>query len=791
MSFRKILKKISKTVWVKRNQEQGAKKGKLLYGVFLFVIFIGIGTYIFPRDKSPKYAEYRIGTVAPERIISPDTFPINKSPEEYESEKEEKRKGILARFYRDTNAENEAIKNMGIFFNYLNEFRETEKKLVELNKKLLTDQGKQDTLLIKQKTELSVSRNSFVEQIERNNNIDIEKQNWAFIHQMSHISFENFKQNCIQILKDMYSIGMLNVSKQQNTFENIDLTLREDTLENAKNINEFFDGNDSYNEISNRLEAAYTPLSDIVLSPDTISVGLETIQSFLIANPNIKYDSEITERLRDEAAANVGRSRGFVSKNEKIIDSYEKITEEHYQKIQSLREYLAEQGRLRSRFSVVLLYFGQIGFLALILFMFVLYLFQFRPAIIKDTKNATMIFLIFLTQLLFIYLVTQQLGLSEYLIPTTIASMLLAILFDGGVGIYGTLVVSFMVGGYLGNDFGITIYALAGGVAAVIAVRHIRHLIQFLKAILYILLFYTLVLYIIGIMQGMTLVDIFWDRFIFSLPNAIFSPLITLGFLALFEMLFGVTTDMTLLELSDLNRPLLRELVVHAPGTYHHSIILGNLSERAAEAIGANSLLARVGCYYHDIGKMVKPQYFIENEQDAKEKHDALAPTMSSLIISSHVKEGIAIARKYKLPNIIKDFINQHHGTSKISFFFEKALEKSKDSNLNPADFCYPGPKPQTKEAGIAMLADGVEAATRALKDPSSARIRERVESIVTQRFQEGQLDECDLTMKDLRAIIESFIQILTGIFHERIEYPNKDKGKTTASEEKIIGKQD
>ena len=402
-----------------------------------------------------------------------------------------------------------------------------------------------------------------------------------------------------------------------------------------------------------------------------------------------------------------------------------------------------------------------------------------------------MIFLIFLMQLLFIYLITQQLRLSEYLIPTTIASMLLAILFDGGVGIYGTLVVSFMVGGYLGNDFGITIYALAGGVAAVIAVRHIRHLIQFLKAILYILLFYTLVLYIIGIMQGMTLVDIFWDRFLFSLPNAIFSPLITLGFLALFEMLFGVTTDMTLLELSDLNHPLLRELVVQAPGTYHHSIILGNLSERAAEAIGANSLLARVGCYYHDIGKMVKPQYFIENEQNANERHDALTPTMSSLIISSHVKEGIAIARKYKLRNIIKDFINQHHGTSKISFFYEKALEKSKNSKINPSDFCYPGPKPQTRETGIVMLADGVEAATRALKDPSSARIRERVESIVTQRFQEGQLDECDLTMKDLRAIKESFIQILTGIFHARIEYPNKDRGKAKDSEEKIIDKQD
>ena len=369
--------------------------------------------------------------------------------------------------------------------------------------------------------------------------------------------------------------------------------------------------------------------------------------------------------------------------------------------------------------------------------------------------------------------------------------MLLAVLFDGGVGFYGTIVLSFMTGGYLGLEYGIGIFAFAGGAAAVLSVRRIRARSQFFRSIVYIFAAYAVVLYSIGIMRLMSLSEISLILVKYSLFNAVFSPLITLGFLAFFETVFNAATDMTLLELSDLNRPLLRELAIRAPGTYHHSIVLGNLSERAAEAIGANSLLARVGCYYHDIGKIVKPEYFIENQPDAKERHEALAPSMSALIISSHVRDGLDIAKKHKLPKSIHDFIAQHHGTSKISFFYEKAVEKSGAKYINESDFRYPGPKPQTKEAGIVMLADGVEAATRALKDPSPSRIKERVRSIVELKFQEEQLDECELTLKDLNAIMASFTQIMTGIFHVRIEYPGAEKGDSSLTEEKIIEQSD
>ena len=769
--LKKLSGRLSKNVRLLRWYGHLRNRKSSLFRGLLFVILVAVGTILFPRDKISQYSEYQVDTIAPEEIISNDTFPINKSSQEYEREKEEAQYSILAIFYRDFSAESDAERNIVIFFNNLQQFRNLERDQRVIQRRMERSPADSDTSLVNRLANLEDRSQNTVTQLKREYNIDVNNPNWSFVQEMSDNSFDAFKNNCVQILQDLHAIGLLSVSKNLNDFEDISLTLIENSMNRTRNINEFFDKDDLNGEISARLSTGYEMLSD------TISVGLETIRNFLI--PNIKYNSGRTDSLRNEASALVAQTRGFVLINEKIIDKNEKITPEHFQKIESYREFLEGERQLQSTFAVILLYIGQTGFIAIFFLLFVIYLYRFRPAIVKNTNKLFVIFLIFLTQFIFLYLITQKFGLSEYLLPTTIASMLLTILIDGGVGLYGTITIAFIAGGYMGFDFSITMYVFTGGTAALIAVRHIRRLSQFFKAILFIFFAYSVIFYITGIIRGMTLGDISLSILRFSLPNAVLSPLITLGFLALYETFFGLTSDMTLLELSDLNSPLLRDLAMTAPGTYHHSIVIGNLSERAAEAIGANSLLARVGCYYHDIGKMVKPKYFIENEPDAGKKHDALAPSMSSLIISSHIREGLEIADKHKLPEVIKEFISQHHGTSRISFFYEKALKKSKNKNINPADYCYPGPKPQTKETGIVMLADGVEAATRSLKDPSPTRIRERVESIVAQRFQEGQLDECDVTVKDLRQITESFIQILSGIFHVRIEYPEREKEKS------------
>lgn len=260
-----------------------------------------------------------------------------------------------------------------------------------------------------------------------------------------------------------------------------------------------------------------------------------------------------------------------------------------------------------------------------------------------------------------------------------------------------------------------------------------------------------------------------------GMMNGFLSAIFIMGTLPAFETLFKVTTNISLLELSDLNHPILRQLFIQAPGTYHHSLVVGNLAESACEAIGANALLARVGAYYHDIGKMEKAEYFTENQMDAssKQRHEKLSPHMSSLIIVNHIKNGIELAQQYKLPKRIIDFIPEHQGTSLIYFFYQKALQQAKDGEgVKEEDFRYPGAKPQSKETAVVLLADSVEAASRSLEDPAPARIRGLVRKMINNKFIDGQLDECDLTLRDLNAIAESFVRVLTGTFHTRVPYP-------------------
>jgi putative nucleotidyltransferase with HDIG domain len=265
---------------------------------------------------------------------------------------------------------------------------------------------------------------------------------------------------------------------------------------------------------------------------------------------------------------------------------------------------------------------------------------------------------------------------------------------------------------------------------------------------------------------------------LFALCGGLFSGVLAVGLVPVFEAM-GFLTDTRLLELGSMNHPLIREMVVKAPGTYHHSMVVGSLAEQGAESIHANSLLVRVAAPFHDLGKMLKPQYFIENQRGEENPHDRLTPSMSALVIVSHVKEGIELARKNGLPEPIIDMIPQHHGTSIVSFFYAKALEQAdpNKAEVDESDYRYPGPKPQTKEGGIMMIADGVEAATRSLKNHSEGAIRNRVQAIINRVVQDGQLEECPLTLKDLHTVSETFVRVLLGIYHHRIEYPDLNLG--------------
>ena len=268
--------------------------------------------------------------------------------------------------------------------------------------------------------------------------------------------------------------------------------------------------------------------------------------------------------------------------------------------------------------------------------------------------------------------------------------------------------------------------------------------------------------------------------------GAAVAGLLMTGVLPFLERIFDIQTDISLLELSDANHPLLKELVQRAPGTYNHSINVASMSEAAAEAIGANGLLCRVAAYFHDVGKLRKPEYFIENQAGGANKHDDLAPTMSTLVIIAHVKDGTEIARKHRLPRRITDLIEQHHGTTLVEYFYRRAEQQMLEKNENPdqdaaldeGDFRYPGPKPQTPEAAVMMLADTVESASRALRDPAPARIEGLVKTVAKKKMDDGQFDECQITIEQLNTIAESLIKSLNAMYHARVKYPEKQADK-------------
>jgi putative nucleotidyltransferase with HDIG domain len=403
-----------------------------------------------------------------------------------------------------------------------------------------------------------------------------------------------------------------------------------------------------------------------------------------------------------------------------------------------------------------------------------LYLYYRRDQLYSQISNLVLMALI-LFLVLFLGNLVGRFNVSEYLIPLAMAPMLLTVFFDAQVGFVGTVSLGMMLAGLRGHEFVLIFTGMITGIAGVLAVRRVRARTWMLKAT-----FYLAAAYLAGVLTVAALHYSPWSRVLenlaYSLLNALICPILTYGVMVILEYLFDVTTDATLLELSDLNRPLLRELALRAPGTYYHSILVGTLSEAAAEAIGANSLLARVGSYYHDLGKIEKSEYFVENQKGGKNPHEKLAPSMSCLVIINHVKRGVEIAESNGLPKELRDFITQHHGTNLVTFFYNKAKERGADVDEEDSNFRYPGPKPQTKETGIVMLADAVEATTRAFRDPSVSRIRNIVNQIVAERFTSGQLDECPLTLRDLNQIKFSFERTITGIFHGRVPYSDEQK---------------
>jgi hypothetical protein len=514
-----------------------------------------------------------------------------------------------------------------------------------------------------------------------------------------------------------------------------------------------------------------------------------------LIEPNLTFNKELMEKKKMAFMADTNPAFFQVQKNEMIVREGEKIG---YLELAKLNAYFkSTENNKFSRFTVFLGFFFTALFLSI-----ALYLWRTRNWIkakisVRSNVDLFVFGIIALLQILFIKAgIFISLAVNRafpsistdacyFAIPFALGAMIIAILINRNVALIISVLTSFLIGFIFDENIILPLFSFLGSIAASYQIVRIRQRSVFLRIGIFLGIINMAAIVCLNLITGNIFNDLFL-RLMMGFAGGVFTGILVAGIAPIFESTFGFITDIKLLELANLNQPLFQRMIIEAPGTYHHSIIVSSLVEAAAEAIGANSLLAKVSAYYHDIGKLTKPQYFIENQPNSDNRHDKLSPKMSSLIIISHVKDGCELASQVKLGRQIINIIRQHHGNSIVSYFYDKA-KKDKDESirsLSESDFRYPGPKPQTKEAGLVMLGDIIEASSRTLSNPTPARIHSLVRERIERIYMDGQLDECELTLKNLNTIAETFTKILTGIFHHRVDYPESAHKETNGKKE-------
>ena len=528
-------------------------------------------------------------------------------------------------------------------------------------------------------------------------------------------------------------------------------------------------------------EALLQAKSQLSLIPGITSTQKKTLLKLVQQQlrPSLIFNQKETEQRKLDASEQITPVLFQVKRGEMVVREGERVTADQILKLQAIRESSRDNRSLQMAAGLLI---------CSLLLIYVCFYFaqnnisKFRP----DSRDLLFLASVFLALFLLIkisiFIVAgigntfANIDSSAYLyaIPFALGAMLVRIVLNSETAFLFAVCCSVLVGILFGNSLLMGLYVLIGSLVGAHGVRHCQQRTTLYRAGLWIGLTNMALLVGIHFLTGHNFeLQLLW-KLGFGFFGGLASAIVVNGTIPLVESFFKYTTDIKLLELANMNTPILRQLMIEAPGTYHHSILVGNLAEAAAEAIHANPLLTRVAAYYHDIGKIKKPLYFIENAGGQRNKHDRLTPSMSALILTSHVKDGVELAREHKLGSELIDIIQQHQGTTLIKFFYDRAKNQADPEvqQIDERDYRYHGPKPQTREAALILLADAIEAASRTLADPTPARIQGMVQKLINNIFIDGQLNECDLTLKDLNLIAKSFNRILAGSFHHRVEYP-------------------
>lgn len=720
--------------------------------VLLTVILI---TLMFPGLESVE-SDYSIGTIwSKEDLIAPFSFPIYKNDNTYNREVEEAKSKVLPVFDQNIlKAEGKInwFDSLGLFWNKLQKALSYE---TEMKKESSLPEEKRTTseqTMLKLKSDLRISFTS---------------DEWNSLLGMwssSQASMNEARRRLVLALNQISGRKIIDVPKSRIKTGEIAYYLNR--VEETISLDKLSDRTEALNIIRNDLAGYFK--DDRLVSAFVGIAGLFIYLDFI-------YNDSETRKIMDAMASAVPHTLGIVRENERIISKHEPINELTRLKLESYKKIRSEQMGSKD------FYLQQLGRFMTVLILLTLagmFLYKMRKRIYGDNTKLILISTIILLQVLFSYL-SLHIKIDypiEYLIFVPVSAMLLTIIFDSRLSFYFIIIICFLVSLIRGGDYEIIIPNFAASVLVIYSVRDIKKRSQIFLSMVFILAGYLISIIAMGLERNDSITVVRHYIYMAAL-NSLLSPILAYGLLIFYERVFRIATDLLYLELSDFNHPLLRELSTKAPGTFHHSIVMGNLSEQAAKEISANQILARVGCYYHDIGKVVSPEYFVENQIDSRSKHEQLNPTLSAKMIIAHVRNGIKLAEKFRIPREIIDFIPMHHGTNLVSYFYEKARsDDGTEDVIHDYIYRYPGPKPQSRETGIVMLADAVEAVTRTIEEPTPAKLETQIDEIIKARFLDGELDECDLTLKDLIKIKQSFLLTLVGIHHHRIKYPEGDE---------------
>ena len=751
-------------------------KNFFLQNKFPILIFFGLSFAIsltFPTGFSIRYS-YQLNDIANEPIIAPFDFGILKTDQKLSKDLDEARNSVQFSFSRDQDFVNKQITDIDTFFIYLNDIYGAHELFISSQDSLYKYRYEPEfesyqTSFIADSTTYVTLYSEFLNQYQ----FQIDKAQWDQLLGINEslaepINLELFKNQIKQICLNRWAEGIIDEPLENILSDEISIIQGgELVIAPTKNYND--------------IETAWKKNREEVNQIYENELDIKSILSYELINeftkPNILFDKELTESRQKERLDKVSRFQGTVLANELIVDTNNRITESVLLKLKSMQfesERRLGYERAADKFRE---YLGAFFVVAILLFLLFSFFYIYRNNYFKNFKLLLLIGLLMYLIVFFSWIIVSY-QLPVYIIPIAMFSILLTVLLDTTVALISSTILILLISLLIGNDLDFAIIQFFISFIAILNVRKLRKRRQIIATMLTLVFCGLFVFFSVILFKGIDFLDYNYSTVGYLALASFLCPILAFGLVPLFESFFGITTDLSLIELLDYDQPLLKKLMEDAPGTHTHSVKVGTLAESCANAVGARALLCRVGSYYHDIGKIKKPEYYAEN-QTGVNKHDSITPHMSAKILKQHVTDGLALADEYGLPKIVKDFIKTHHAKNKMEFFYKKALEIDKKVDEN--EFRYPGPKPRTKETGIVMLAEAIEAQANSLKNPTLEKFEIMIDKAIRSRLEDGQLDECPLTMEDLQKIKgrrdgkHGLLPVLSGLYHSRPEYPSKD----------------